>query len=411
MNARFVIVLVLSALILSAGCGVSQQPPSGPWGRDWDDHGTATRPLENIFVIPEGLEAPLVLVPVTYKDQSYSFLLDTGSSSVLFGPRLRSSLGPSLGKIMVATTKGAQVAVPLFSPPEAFLGDIDLREGGAIAYLDFEFARDYGLQCDGIIGMSLLCRYIVQIDYPNSTVRIMTADGKEHPEWGVSMPMYCTASLAPAIRAEFGNDFPVRIMLDTGAKRMGSLSPWAMQKISKGNPILGPKIPSVGLGGLSFNRQFLVPELRLGEYVYQNIMFEESASPGIGAGLLSRHKVTFDFPNKRLYLSPPDDPRESTLPYVAGIRLMRKSSQLVVYHVATDSSAEKSGVRAGDVILQIDGRDTKNMPVWQAIRLLRAKHSKKIHLNVQRDRRTLDISVMLVEMPGLAIPRTIGDEQ
>jgi len=200
---------VLSILIFLTGCNVSKEPASShPWGNNWDAIGVATGPLNNEFVIPKGIGTPLMLVPVSINGTSYSFILDTGSACVLFGPRLRGTLGTPSGEMKVATGGSKQVTVQLFPPPEAFLGDINLQDGGRpIVYVDFDFANDYGLPCDGIIGMTVLCRYVVQIDYPNSTVRIMVADNKEHPEWGdypVLEAYYARLQQRPAYQRAYG---------------------------------------------------------------------------------------------------------------------------------------------------------------------------------------------------------------
>ena len=399
MKARKTVWMILCVLVLMAGCNVPEQSLNpNQWGHEWDSLSNAEGPLENDLEIPVHLvEGSLILVPVSHQGTSYLFLLDTGSVSSLFGPRLRGMLGEPLGNATFAAAGGKQVTVEIFPPPKAFLGEIDLRDGGPVGYVNFEFARDYGIPCDGVIGMSVLRRYVVQIDYPNSLVRIMNSDDKEHPEWGTSMAMYCSKShiLSPAIRAEFGKDFPIQIMLDTGAIGMGSLDPWAMKMACNGKPVFGPDTVSVGLGGLSYNRQFVVPELRLGKFVYNNLLFEESACPIIGSGLLSRHKVTFDFPNKRLYLSDPSDPPEYFLPFRTGIRVRRESSKLVSYYVAPDSPAQKAGVLAGDVILRIDHKEVKDLSVWEAKELLRSDLSKKVRLKLQRDQYTLDITVVL----------------
>lgn len=62
-----------------------------------------------------------------------------------------------------------------------------------------------------------------------------------------------------------------------------------------------------------------------------------------------------------------------------------KDKQLVVISPITDSPADKAGVRAGDKIWKIDGKDTYGMSVPEAVDKIRGQKGTKVSLSLQRE--------------------------
>jgi carboxyl-terminal processing protease len=70
-----------------------------------------------------------------------------------------------------------------------------------------------------------------------------------------------------------------------------------------------------------------------------------------------------------------------------GIRLEArpKTKDLVVAEAIQDSPAAKAGIKAGDIIVAIDGKSTKNMNLDDAIGLIRGETGKPITLKIARN--------------------------
>ncbi|MEH2124839.1 carboxyl-terminal processing protease CtpC [Nostoc sp.] len=62
-----------------------------------------------------------------------------------------------------------------------------------------------------------------------------------------------------------------------------------------------------------------------------------------------------------------------------------KTKQLVVIAPIEDTPAFKAGVLAKDIILKINGKDTKGMDTNQAVSLIRGEAGSKVSLTIQRD--------------------------
>lgn len=84
-----------------------------------------------------------------------------------------------------------------------------------------------------------------------------------------------------------------------------------------------------------------------------------------------------------------------------GVELGFKNDELVIIAPQPGSPAAKAGVRAGDVIVAIDGKKVYAMPEEEAVALLRGKAGSRVELTVQRGSQLHDISV---ERRAIATP-------
>jgi carboxyl-terminal processing protease len=70
-----------------------------------------------------------------------------------------------------------------------------------------------------------------------------------------------------------------------------------------------------------------------------------------------------------------------------GIQLSQdeKTKKLVVIAPIEDTPASKAGILSKDIIIKIDGKNTKGMDVNNAVQLIRGKEGTKVKLTIQRD--------------------------
>jgi C-terminal processing protease CtpA/Prc len=98
-----------------------------------------------------------------------------------------------------------------------------------------------------------------------------------------------------------------------------------------------------------------VPELFVGAERYENLictLIGKDAHAGVGLPFLRRHHVTFDFPDNALYLfGPKQVPDEHDM---SGLHLLKVDGDVIVHSVDQGSPAQQAGIRAKDIIAEVD---------------------------------------------------------
>jgi hypothetical protein len=333
--------------------------------------------VAEIKVAPHG--APIVL-PVTFRGKTYRFLMDTGTPFTTFHTDLEDLLGKPKHTYRAEMADGTVNDMNVYYAPEATIGKVSLSTGGPVHCVDLtEWRGVIGIEIDGVVGMGLLRRYAVQIDFDNGKVRFYKSDDKDHSEWGQAATLntlprrglpYVVGNLADQ-RATF--------LLDTGYGDTGSLDLRLFDLLKKQE---GFRTVSVKLmGGDEEARESVasrVDAFRLGKNEYKGLVFDrgERASM-LGLGFLSRHMVTFDFPRLKLYLKPGRDYNKVDENDMSGLHLLKKSSGILVDSVDSGSPSALAGMRPGDVLLQIDDKDVRQQSLWKIRRLLRGGDGRK----------------------------------
>ncbi len=348
------------------------------------------------FSIPPELAMKCILVPVRFQDEEHLFVLDTGTTGVIFDEVFRNDLGKSISHSKMWTPAGYK-DIEFFEPPDASWGSVDLKIGGKVGCLDLSIFRSLlGYDIKGIIGMTVLARLVVQIDFLNSKVIIMPPDGQQHPEWGQSVALGFDRRWAPTVRASCPPADEIVMMVDSGSTSNGCLASVDVQRLGESVQSVEEDYHVSTLGKMTQVRtQLRLPEFKLGSLIYSDMIFHEDNYSSLGLGFLSRHLVTFDFPHRRLYLKQVDNPNHGKRFHISGLILKKKSDRIVVCAVIPGSPAEKAGMQVGDAILQIGDEDTHAMEMWQAARLLISVQQKEIQLLIEREGEIIRLSLVL----------------
>jgi hypothetical protein len=309
--------------------------------------------LERFAVAKDGAD---LLVPVNVTEKSHPFIVDTGATITVFDTSF--PLGRPVDSVPFYGAEG-NTEVKLYNPPAATLGKLSLGPLEVVAGRDLKAIRQVsGNPIQGILGMDFLGKYVIHIDVDKGELLLLKSAprnaGEELPMlWGSGGLPYVTVGMAPAE--------PFRFLIDTGriGQGSGNLGVFEIGSLAGSGTLheVGTFI-SETISGTASRREFQGGVLKLGGFQVQSPIFGESHGqvPNVlGMGFWSRFLVTYDFPERKVYLRRSAGYGRPDRRNATGLRLWRKNDSIEVHSVVQHSPAFRAGLKEGDVLLELDG--------------------------------------------------------
>jgi len=139
----------------------------------------------------------------------------------------------------------------------------------------------YGERIDGIIGYSLLSRYIIKLNYDSLLMEICSQGTLRYPRGGFLLKPYISTLPVHSARIRDENTFTTRFLHDIGAGVCLMLSKEFVEDsaiLRKGRK-MWPK-EGEGVGGSINMNVTVVKELKMGPYRFRNLDASESSGSG-----------------------------------------------------------------------------------------------------------------------------------
>lgn len=357
----------------------------------------------------------LIVIPVRVNDsRELNMILDTGMSAGVTA-LFHSELGKELGleytqKVAVAGAGGGKSKkAQLTLGAKVKISDIVLSDQPVIV-ID-EKREKSRWTFDGIIGKSIFDSYVVEIDYLRSTVIIHDASNFsiDHPEQAIPLTLDKGLPVIEAvIDTEDEEEIPVKLIVDLGARHT------LMFNVTPQKKIFSPKktITSIigrGVQGELSGKTGRLPRLQVGGFVFHQVITNfapEESNTGIkpsgfvfdgnlGFGVLKRFKVVFDYPHQRMFLIPNeaiDKPFEFNMLGISYEQQMDGS--LYVRDVIVGSPASEKGIKKGDIITALNGKNLKDYEYMDIYDLFR-KENHTTEITLRRDSKQLKFVITL----------------
>jgi len=315
----------------------------------------------------------------------FPFLVDTGGHDILTPATIR-TLGlrpigatPSFGAGEQANTSG-YVRVARIDAGGAVLTD------QTIITLDFSPPAVEGLTLGGMIGVEFFQRFVVRIDYGAKTITFIDPrrfDAREREAAGTGMPFDFYEHMPQVAGTIDGR--PARFDIDTGSRSDVTFTRPFVEKaglraaypngvtITDGWGVGGParsyvvRSRSLTLGGVIVDRPIAaLSAAKAGSFA------DEGSDGNIGSGLLKRFVVTFDYPNRRLYLQRLARPDVDTGRFDrTGMWINADQSGFEIMDLADNGPAAAAGLKKGDVVLAIGEQDVASLSLSDARSMLK----------------------------------------
>jgi predicted aspartyl protease len=331
---------------------------------------------------------------IGYPD-TLNFILDTGSGGISLDSTTADDLKlkPVPSDRTIRTIAGIKMV--------SFVNDQKLRIGTlTIDSLDFHInnydilTEVYGERIDGIIGYSVLKRFIFSIDYDSSRIQIYSRGTFKYPKGGFMFRPLISTLPIQSIRIKDSRTIQSRFLYDIGAGLCMMLS----TDFIEDSNILYKKRQfytkeAEGPGGRIKMQMTVIKEVKLGPYRFKNVpiyVFKDEYNITsypylgglIGNDILRRFNCILNYERRDFYLVPNShflDPFDYSY---SGIELYFVDGHIIVGDVAEGSPADIAGVKEGDVVIGIN--KTLNQNLTQLKAALQYTN-EKIKMIVKRD--------------------------
>lgn len=359
----------------------------------WLDPTNPTADPENIiekFPVPRN--GDFLLLPVTVAGRTHLFAVDTGSSWCV--------VDNSLSSHLVSTERTGVVnghaGVEAYTLPEAFVGTSRLPITAEVVCNDLESLRKWsGYDIRGFLGMNFLMSYAISIDFDAGVLAIL----KHGPESTAgALDLSYANNGIPTIDFELPGNIVVPFRLESGMGGAGRFESETFSVIRGTGRMTLLKRPAtfVTVHGEQARREALVDHFAIDRFEHAPLLFSEGPANSLGLDVLSRYAVTFDFPNKRLFLKAGKRFSEPPRFDMSGVALARVGGETIVEWVCRSSPAAEAGVRAGDRVVSINGRRAADYSLFELERL-RSQAGRRVQLAVRGKENMRNIDLVLAD--------------
>jgi hypothetical protein len=259
----------------------------------------------------------------------------------------------------------------------------------------------YGEQIDGIIGYSLLSRYIVKINYDSLFIDICTKGTIRYPKGGYLFKPAISSLPVQSMRVKDAKTINSRFLYDIGAGVCMMLS----REFVSDSSLLDKKRKLLrkegeGVGGKIDMDVTVIKEVKLGPYRFRSVptyifddVYNVTSYPYLGGlvgnDILRRFNTILNYDKKDFYLIPNrhyNDPFDYSY---SGIELYYVQGYIIVGDVAKGSTAEAAGLLENDIVIAVNNNFSQNLNQYK-IALQAA--NQKIKLIIRRDNELKEIS-------------------
>jgi hypothetical protein len=247
------------------------------------------------------------------------------------------------------------------------------------------------MRIDGMLGYQFLARFLTTIDYANSKLTLaMPSSSPAAASGAAAIPFFIDGTIP---RISVGIDgVTTSAEIDTGNRAGLELS----APFLAGHPAIAalaktpPGVVGFGVGGPAYARLGRIPTLQIGPFAITNSIasftyqtqgaFADPFNPAnIGAAILNRFSVTFDYAHQQLLLA---KNAQFAAPFTydrSGLFLIDQASAYTVLSVFPGTPAAAVGLAKGDVVLTVNGAPAAN----ESLAALRAQLSAPVGTSVR----------------------------
>ncbi|WNJ20968.1 aspartyl protease family protein [Pontibacter sp. G13] len=357
--------------------------------------------------IPVEIQNNIILVPLKINDSfEMTFILDTGvKSTILTEPLVAKILGLELEHTVSIRGLGEGGSIPA-----SYAKDVEMSlpgiEGKGVNLLVLpegviSYSEMFGRPVYGIIGFDIFGQFTVEINYHQEYIRLsypFNVKPKTGKKWQ-SFPIELRKH-KPYIEATLVDHLGVprtsKWLLDTGASM-------AVSMFDDEFPVPQNTIDSflgMGLSGNVYGKLGRSPRLIIGDYELEGVITgypdptalnmvptDTTWYGNMGAEILSRFRVIFDYHQGKIYLRKNPSFGEDFEYNLSGLEVMAAGNEFerfVIAYVRPESPAHEAGLQQDDEIISVNGQSTNGKTIEDLYGDLTKRPGKTLNLKVLR---------------------------
>jgi hypothetical protein len=361
-------------------------------------------PSREITKIPfTQLTGGIVILQAKLEDfpDTLNFILDTGSSGISLDSATVDyfKLVPTASNRTIRGIAGIRTVSFLYNRKLHF-------PGLTVDSLNFHIndysilTAVYGERIDGIIGFSVLSRYIFKVDYDSMKLSFWTKGTIRYPRGGYLLKPAINQLVTQPLRIRDERTINSRFLYDMGAGLCMLLS---KDFVEDSNFLDKRKRRWVkegeGLGGKIDMELLVMKEVKLGPYRFKNVptfIFDDvnniTSYPYmgglIGNDILRRFNIIINYAKGDIFITPNRHFTDQFDYSYSGVELYMIEGLIIVGDVAKGSPGEAAGLKEGDQVLAINKNFSQNLNQYKIA--LQAPN-EKIKIIFRRDGKMMEV--------------------
>lgn len=336
-------------------------------------------------------------------------LLDTGGANILT-PAAAQALGlKSEGSFQARGVGEQSESFGLARVKEVQVGGATVRDQVLFVMPLRDLDKVEGVDFAGILGFEIFKRFVVRIDYEKRIVSLILPESFREPA-GATMVPFTFDETTPQVEGTI-DGVPGKFTIDTGSRSsLSLLRPFAEKNGFFEKP--GKKIEALAGWGVGGGGRGVVTRtglLELGNVkvpapvttvaLQERGAFSDPYVAGnVGGGVLRRFTVTFDYRNQRIYFEPNASAGTPDLWDRSGLWMNRAEGGYRIEDVVAGSPAAAVGLKIGDTVLAVNGREASTLPLAEAREILKSAPGTAVRLRVRSGEATREVEMVLEDL-------------